>query len=115
MKISYEDQLSYDLHMSICNEMFDSIDEYLISKLFIDGCSFQICKNKFPYQSNVFDNHFILWIKCSNENDLIYKIDNIINYFFKEKIYFENNIKSRSVLHIKHIHIFTNERLNLLI
>ena len=92
-------------------KMTYTIPEYLMEKLFSTGNKIVLAVNDYPYftTSNVL--HYLLWIhpnmhiEDSNINELICtKIPSSLDY--QEFIYFENLGNNKSILDIRHFHVF---------
>lgn len=109
-------QDNYNNHKININVKNINIEDYIINKYFKDPNSkYYFTLNTFPY--NLEDNikHYIIWLNPIYYNDKQINFNNIkhidfiksiINVPYDDFIFFENNIQHRSVLGIRHIHVF---------
>jgi len=113
---------SYINHINECNHKYGSISNYIYKKHFSNKSKkYTIVKNNFPYitESNI--KHLLIWFNPNYYNhDLNFnKEDTLINSIIHEHnsncciedkinnyIYFENYASNKSVLGVKHIHLF---------
>lgn len=100
-------QNNYNKFLSYLDKNNIDINEY-ISKNIIGDNIIKFCKNDFPYNIKNY-RHYVLWI---NPNIKIQIPINIINYYIYSKIntnkyiIFENYGSNKSVMNIKHYHVF---------
>lgn len=114
---------------NITNE-FGSISNHIMNKYFlVDGnvnnnLKYIIAENTFPYHVEDKIYHYVIWfnpkyygsdIKLNESDEMIKEIiseynsntdTEIVDY-----IYFENSSSNKSVLGVKHIHIFTQKKM----
>jgi len=98
-------QSDYEKFMKILKDKNILIEDY-ISKYIIKDNIFKLCQNDFPYDIPGY-KHYLLWISPKIKihiSNIIIKY--YIDYKFNNYIYFENHIKNKSVLGIRHFHIF---------
>tara|TARA_B100000900_G_C20231534_1_gene574065 strand:+ start:230 stop:583 length:354 start_codon:yes stop_codon:yes gene_type:complete len=80
----------------------NNYDNDLKKRLFKEGESWVITKNKYPYHFIDKTKHEIMWF--------LGDVDwNFVHSLFKDKevVYFENKQQNKSIKTIRHIHIFT--------
>ena len=101
-----------------------SIDEYIYNKYFTNNQEIVLAKNNYPYTFDEDVLHYVLWFNPNIENDVIDKIylskdiyylvegelkNNKELKFIKEKyntfFIFENHVKAKSVLNVKHYQV----------
>lgn len=103
-----EIQRKYEIHKKEINM---DINDYLKKLLFNNSYdTYLLNMNSFPYNCEPNIKHMLLWInpKYNPSNE---EIINHIETLFKSKniIYFENIEKNKSVIGIRHFHIFIKE------
>lgn len=82
-----------------------SIDDYIMETVLKDNF-FVITKNPFPYDIDYIE-HYLVWVNTSIRYSYESVYNYIKNYFYnKEFYYFENDEKNKSILRVKHFHIF---------
>ena len=95
----------YQNHLTKLKNKNVKIDEYILKTILKDNL-FVITKNPFPYDIDYID-HYLVWINTQKKysHEAIY---NYIKFKFPNKqfYYFENDEKNKSVLLVKHYHIF---------
>lgn len=101
-----------------------SIDEYINKKYFTKDQEIVLAENNYPYTFHEDVLHYVLWFNPNIENDIIDKIylskdiyylvegelkNNKELKFIKEKyntfFIFENHVKAKSVLNVRHYHV----------
>jgi hypothetical protein len=106
-----EDEAEYQFHKRLVKEFFVDIEEY-IQVANIDPLEpYVLIKNRFPY--DVMDNkHYLLWIKPGY--DVSKSVEHIANTRFpnQEIICMENQVQHRSILTVRHYHVFVKQELN---
>ena len=102
----------------------ENIDEYIYNKYFTYDQEIVLAENNYPYTFEEDVLHYVLWFNPKIENDIINKIylSKDIYYlvekeikknqdlkFIKEKyntfFIFENHVKAKSVLNVKHYQV----------
>jgi len=122
----------YEKHISDLKKIDKTVGQYLKEVFFKNGESYQIEPNLFPYyleDNNIYYiKHYLIWFNEKlNINQIISKpndcIDKIVKDFiskmldnnksinksineFSDFIYFENELKNKSVPEIRHLHLF---------
>ena len=114
-----EIDIAYKKHQKCLKDNNISIENHIMSKYFKDNTIKEyFTLNAYPYylENNIY--HYVIWLNPNyyknNEdnsfNNIVYKpfIKMIISkkYPKNEFIYYENEIKNRSVMGIRHIHVF---------
>lgn len=98
-------QDDYDKFMSLLKKYNILIEDYIKQEIIKDNL-YKLCLNDFPYDIPNY-THYLLWISPDIKIKIPYYI---INYYLNSKfsnyICFENHIKNKSVLGIRHFHIF---------
>lgn len=100
----------YKENMSIIKKTH-TIPEYLMIKYFSSGKKVVLTSNDYPYYTTPNIVHYLLWIHPSihiNSGSISELIsDNIpLSLDYKEYIYFENHGNNKSILDIRHYHVF---------
>ena len=95
----------YQKHLINLKNKNIKIDDYILETVLKDNL-FVITKNPFPYDIDYID-HYLIWINTERK----YSYEAIYNYikiyFPNEQFYyFENDEKNKSILLVKHYHIF---------
>tara|TARA_Y100000589_G_C27013353_1_gene571761 strand:+ start:486 stop:890 length:405 start_codon:yes stop_codon:yes gene_type:complete len=91
-----------------------SINDYILDKFLKDN-NFVIKPNNYPYNVDENTYHYVFWINPKFENYITSKIilDEInkllVELNANEYICFENNIKARSVMGIKHLQLLIHK------
>jgi len=108
---SIEDEAEYQFHRSLVNEFFVDIEEYIQVANTDPLEPYVLIKNRFPYDV-IGCKHYLLWIKPGYEVPKY--VEHIVNTRFpnQEIIYMENQLQHRSVLSVRHYHIFIRQGLN---
>ena len=108
-RISYfrkpEIETKYQNHLKNLKSQSITIDDYILKNVLKDNL-FVITKNIFPYDID-YCEHYLIWIN-TNFNFSYEAIYNYIkiHFFDKDFFYFENDEKNKSILFVKHYHIF---------
>jgi hypothetical protein len=103
-----EIQQKYEIHKKEINM---DINDYLKNLFFNDSYdTYLLNGNRFPYNCEPNIKHMLLWINPKH-NPPNQEINNYIEEIFKSKniIYFENIEKNKSVIGIRHFHIFIKQ------
>lgn len=106
-------QLEYDKFIKYIKDNNININDYIYRK-FLNDKKVNFTPNTFPYDIDHNCNHYIIWFDTIYFEELLKKNaqDEIINYIVRTKfinnnyIYFENLNHNKSVLNVKHFHIF---------
>ena len=95
----------YQNHLLKLKKENISIDDYIMKTVLKDNF-FVITKNPFPYDIDYIE-HYLIWVNTSIRYSYESVYNYIKNYFYdKEFYYFENDEKNKSILGVKHFHIF---------
>ena len=98
-------QSNYDEFMRLLKKNNIKIEDYICEYIIKDNI-FKLCENDFPYDVNGY-KHYLLWISPNIKLDIpLHLIEYYIDYKFNNYICFENHIRNKSVLGIRHFHIF---------
>ena len=96
-----------------------------IKRMYLQDNHYSVIPNKFPYDVKKFIEHWCIWWNPdypidSNLHSIHYQsvINKILEKYFgydiisgKDYIYFENEMKNRSIPGIRHIHVFINKEI----
>ena len=119
-KITRKDtiQFEYNKFIKYIKDNKININEYIYKK-YLNGKNVNFTENSFPYDIDDNCHHYIIWFdneyfKNVTQNININSIINdIVRNKFKdnEYIYFENLANNKSVVNIKHFHVFIKDKL----
>jgi len=100
-----DDEADYQFHRRLVKEFFVDIEEYIQVANIDPFEPYVLIKNRFPYNL-IGCKHFLLWIKPGY--DISKYVGDITKSRFpnQEVIYMENHLQHRSVLTVRHYHIF---------
>ena len=94
-------------------KMTYTVPEYLMKKYFSSGNKIVLTANDYPYYTTSNVLHYLLWIHpsvhvedTSVRNMISSKMPSNITY--QDFIYFENHGNNKSILDIRHFHVFIN-------
>jgi len=119
-----KNQKAYDRQNTKIKSLGISGSDY-IKRVYLQDKKYVLTLNKFPYHISQFIEHWCIWWSSkyyigSNLHSIYYQsvINRILEKYFgydmiagKDYIYFENEMKNRSIPGIRHIHIFINKEI----